>query len=97
MLIWTTSYGQFDKLKETCISKSNDVMIIEDTVNEYNTNNLCTSEEDIGTCFYLIGNTLSFQQHYYISPNYKKMYILKKLKSKKITVSKKIYLIIIAK
>jgi hypothetical protein len=78
MFIWTTSYGQFDKLKGTWISKSNDVMIIEDTTNEYNINMLGTSEDgDVMTHFYLIGNTLSSQQHYYFTPNHKKLYIFK--------------------
>ena len=34
ILIWTTSYGQFDKYKGTWISNFQDVMIIKDTINE---------------------------------------------------------------
>jgi len=76
VLICNISYGQFDKLKGTWISSSNDVMVINDTINTYyNSNMLCTSEKDEGMHFYLIDNTLSFQKQYYISPNHTKMYI----------------------
>jgi len=76
ILIWTNSYGQFDKLKGTWISKSNDVMVINDIINEYdNSNKLCNANKDLGLHFYLFGDTLSFQMRYYISPNHEKLYI----------------------
>jgi hypothetical protein len=77
ILIWTTSYGQLDKLKGTWVSSSNDVMVINDTINKYsNSNMLCTSDRDEGMAFYLFGDTLSFQTRYYSSKtSYKKLYI----------------------
>jgi len=79
MLIWTITYGQLDKLKGTWVSNSNDVMVINDTINKYsNSNMLCTSERDEGRAFYLFGDTLSFQQRYYSSEtNYKKLYVFR--------------------
>ena len=77
ILIWTTAYGQFDKFKGTWISSSSDVMVINDTINEYdNSNMLCTANKDEGMAFYLFGDTLSFQKKYYSSAtNYEKLYI----------------------
>jgi len=77
ILIWTTSYGQFDKFKGTWISSSNDVMVINDTINKYdNSNMLCTADKDEGMAFYLFVDTLSFQKKYYSSAtNYEKLYI----------------------
>ena len=78
ILICTTSYGQFDKLKGTWISSSNDVMkitVINDSINQSNSNSLCTANKDMTTQFYLFGDTLSFQLRYYIYPNYEKLYI----------------------
>ena len=77
ILIWTTSYGQFDKLKGTWISSSQDVMVINDTINKYsNSNMLCTATRDEGMLFYLYRDTLSFQNQYYSSAtNYQKLYI----------------------
>lgn len=77
ILIWTTSYGQFDKFKGTWISSTRDVMVMNDTLNKYdNSNMLCTSDKDEGMAFYLIGDTLSFQKRYYSSAtNYEKLYI----------------------
>lgn len=77
ILIWTTSYGQFDKFKGTWISSTGDVMVINDTLNKYdNSNMLCTSDNDEGMAFYLIGDTLSFQKQYYSSAtNYEKLYV----------------------
>lgn len=77
ILIWTTSYGQFNKYKGTWISRANDVMVINDTLNNYdNSNMLCTADKDEGMVFYLIGDTLSFQKKYYSSAtNYEKLYV----------------------
>jgi hypothetical protein len=77
ILIWSTSYGQFDKLKGTWVSSSQDVMVINDTLNKYdNSNMLCTADLDEGMAFYLIGDTLSFQKRYYSSAaNYEKLYV----------------------
>lgn len=77
ILIWTTSYGQFDKFKGTWISSSGDVIVINDTLNKYdNSNMLCTADKDEGMAFYLIGDTLSFQKRYYSSATiYEKLYI----------------------
>jgi hypothetical protein len=77
ILIWTTSYGQFDKLKGTWISSSQDVMVINDSINGYsNSNMLCTATEDKGMYFFLCRDTLSFQDQYYSSEtNYQKLYI----------------------
>jgi hypothetical protein len=77
ILIWTTSYGQFDKFKGTWISSSRDVIVINDTLNKYdNSNMLCTASKDEGMAFYLIGDTLSFQKQYYSSAtNYEKLYV----------------------
>lgn len=77
ILIWITSYGQFDKFKGTWISSTRDVMVINDTLNKYdNSNMLCNSDKDEGMAFYLIGDTLSFQKQYYSSAtNYEKLYV----------------------
>lgn len=77
ILIWTTSYGQFYKLKGTWISSFQDVIVINDTLNRYdNSNMLCTEVKDEGMAFYLIGDTLSFQKRYCFSAtNYEKLYI----------------------
>jgi len=77
ILIWTTSYGQFDKFKGTWISSTRDVMVINDTLNKYdNSNMLCTADKDEGMAFYLIGDTFSFQKQYYSSAtNYEKLYV----------------------
>lgn len=52
-------------------------MVINDTLNKYvNSNMLCTSDNDEGMAFYLIGDTLSFQKQYYSSAtNYEKLYV----------------------
>ena len=77
ILIWITSYGQFDKVKGTWISSTGDVMLINDTLNKSdNSNMLCTADNDEGMAFYLIGDTLSFQKQYYSSAtNYEKLYV----------------------
>lgn len=63
LFIWTISHGQIDKYRGTWISSSNDVMLINDTLNKYsNSNMLCARERDEGMAFYLTGDTLSFQK-----------------------------------
>lgn len=77
ILIWTTSYGQFDKFKGTWISSTGDFMVLNDTLNKFdNSNMLCTADIDEGMAFYIIGDTLSFQKQYYSSAtNYEKLYV----------------------
>ncbi len=77
ILIWTTSYGQFNKFKGTWISSARDVMVINATLNKYdNSSRICTWGKDEGMIFYLIGDTLSFQKQYYSSAtNYEKLYV----------------------
>lgn len=67
MLIWTTSYGQFDKLKGIWISSANDAMEINDTINKYVYCALSTSEYcNSNLKPHLIGDTLSFRQGFYL-------------------------------
>lgn len=77
ILIWTTSYGQFNKFKGIWISSDQDVMVINDTLNKYDHSNmLCTTDRDEGMAIYLIGDTISFQKQYYSSAtNFEKLYV----------------------
>jgi hypothetical protein len=70
-LIWTTSYGQLNKLEGTWITSLNDVVIIDSTKNEHgNSSTLSTVARNKSTTVYLVGDTLSFQERLYSTKEY---------------------------
>ena len=75
ILIWTISYGQFEKYKGTWISDSQDVMIINDTIKAFNVSNkLCDGNRRIEGGFQLLGDTLRFL-YYYSTTDFNQSYI----------------------
>jgi hypothetical protein len=72
MLIENTSWGQIENFNGTWISKSNDVLFINDPL--FSTK-LCNDYREEEAEVYLLGDTLSFQYQFYSShTNFEKLY-----------------------
>lgn len=76
-LIWTSSYGQLDRIKGIWITPSQELIQIADTGDLKNDNYLSNSIlNDENFELFIYGDTLSFQKRYYSSAtDYKKLYV----------------------
>jgi hypothetical protein len=75
--LWTSSYGQLDKLKGIWITPAQELIQIEDTGDLKENNYLSNAKlSDENFELYIYGDTLSFQKQYYSSAtNYEKPYV----------------------
>ena len=75
--IWTSAFGQLNKLKGTWITPAQELLLIDDTTNLNNGNYLSNSQlQDENFELFIYGDTLSFQKRYYSSrTNYEKLYV----------------------
>jgi len=80
IFVWTNSYGQFDKLKGTWISSSQDLICIRDTntIYEYNGNVISNKSENNSCQLSIQFDTLKFFDFYgYRDSTFKDPYFLK--------------------
>ena len=72
----TDCVGQFDKLKGTWVTPAQEVMVIEDTVEFEQDNQLSNSQlKEKKFELFIFGDTLSFQDRYSPGPNYDTSYV----------------------